>query len=211
MLNRRSKIKVDWLTIFLYIALVGIGWINIYSASLSDSTAGFLDLNQIYARQLVFIVLSVLLILFVLAVDSKFYERFASIIYIFSLLTLLGLFVFGKNINGATSWYSFGSFGIQPSEFAKAATALALSKYVSDIQTNMQEFKHQLRSFLIIALPAVLIIPQPDPGSALIYAALIFPLYREGLHSLCLLFGFFAATLFISTLAFGVEIGRVHV
>ena len=198
------KTKFDWLTIFIYIALVGIGWINIYSASLSDSSAGIFNLSQIYVRQLVFIFLSLFLIIFILAIDAKFYERFASVIFIVSLLSLLGLFVFGKNINGATSWYSFGSFGIQPSEFAKAATALALSKYVSDIQTNMQEFKHQLRSFLIIALPAIFIIPQPDPGSALIYAAFIFPLYREGLHSIYLLFGFILVALFINTLAFGV-------
>jgi len=199
-----GKIKIDWLTIFFYIALVGIGWINIYSASLSDSATGLFDFSQIYGRQLIFIMLSVILIIFILAIDAKFYERFSSVIYIISLASLLGLFIFGKNINGATSWYSFGSFGIQPSEFAKAATALALSKYVSDIQTNMQEFKHQLTSFLIIALPALFIVPQPDPGSALIYSAFIFAMYREGLHFVYLLLGFFAAALFIFTLAFGV-------
>jgi rod shape determining protein RodA len=200
----RNKIRIDWLTVIFYLALVGIGWMNIYSATLSDSGGGLFDFNEIYSRQFVFILLSLFLIIFVLAIDAKFYERFSSIIYIISLLSLIGLFVFGKNINGATSWYSFGSFGLQPSEFAKAATALALSKYVSDIQTNLQEFKHQVRAFLIIALPAIFIIPQPDPGSALIYGALIFPLYREGLHVLYLLLGFFAVALFIGTLAFGV-------
>ena len=204
MASIKGRIKLDWLTIFFYVALVGIGWINIYSASLSDSAAGVFDFSQIYGRQLLFIILSIVLIIFLLAIDAKFYERFSSIIYIISLASLLGLFLFGKNINGATSWYSFGSFGIQPSEFAKAATALALSKYVSDIQTNMSEFKHQLRTFLIIALPALFIIPQPDPGSALIYSAFIFALYREGLHFVYLLLGFFAAALFIFTLAFGV-------
>ncbi|GHC47715.1 rod shape-determining protein RodA [Ulvibacter litoralis] len=199
-----SKVRFDWLTIFFYAALVGIGWVNIYSASLSDASAGYFDLTQIYGRQLLFIILSVVLIIFILAVDAKFYERFSSIIYIVSVASLIGLFIFGKNINGATSWYSFGNFGIQPSEFAKAATALALSKYVSDIQTNMQEIKHQLRAFIIIALPALIIIPQPDPGSALIYAAFVFPLYREGLHFVYLLLGFFAAALFVSTLAIGV-------
>jgi rod shape determining protein RodA len=200
----KRKTRFDWLTIIFYAALVGIGWVNIYSASLNDSTAGFFDMSQIYTKQLLFIFLSLFLIIFILAIDAKFYERFASVIFIVSLLSLLGLFVFGKNINGATSWYSFGSFGVQPSEFAKAATALALSKYVGDLQTNMQEFKHQLRSFLIIALPAIFIIPQPDPGSALIYAAFIFPLYREGLHGIYLLLGFFVVALFVSTLAFGV-------
>lgn len=204
MVGGKGKIRLDWLTIFFYVALVAIGWINIYSASLSDSATGIFDFSQIYGRQLLFIILSVVLIIFILAVDAKFYERFSSIIYIISLASLLGLFLFGKNINGATSWYSFGSFGLQPSEFAKAATALALSKYVSDIQTNMSEFKHQLRSFLIIALPALFIIPQPDPGSALIYSAFIFALYREGLHFVYLLLGFFAAALFVFTLAFSV-------
>lgn len=197
-------LKFDWITIALYIALVGFGWINIYSASLSDTSTEFFDFSQIYVKQLLFIGLSFILIVFILAIEAKFYERFSSIIYIISLLSLLGLFVLGKNVNGATSWYALGSFSIQPSEFAKAATALALSKYLSDIQTNIKEFKHQINMFIIMALPAIFIIPQPDPGSALIYAAFIFPLYREGLHLIYLLLGFFAAALFTGTLVFGV-------
>lgn len=199
----KNYVRFDWLIIFIYIALVAMGWINIYSASLNDTAKGFWDFDQIYARQFMFICLSVILIIFLLAIESKFYERFASVFYIVSLLSLLGLFVFGKNISGATSWYAFGSFSLQPSEFAKAATALALAKYVSDIQTNMQDLKNQIGAFIILALPALFIIPQPDPGSALIYAAFVFPLYREGLHGVYLLFGLFATILFVSTLAFG--------
>ncbi len=197
-------VKFDWLTILLYALLVGFGWINIYSASLDDSATHFFDFSQVYAKQLLWIGLSVLIIIFVLALDSKFYERFSSIIYLVSLLSLVGLFVLGKNINGATSWYAFGSMSLQPSEFAKAATALALGKYISDIQTNMKTFGHQLKAFLIIAIPALIIIPQPDPGSALVYAAFIFPMYREGLHFIFLLLGFFAAALFVGTLLLGV-------
>ena len=204
MASGKGILKFDWPTISLYMALVGIGWMNIYSASLSDNTAGFFDFSQIYTKQLFFIGLSIILIMFILAIEAKFYERFSSVIYIVSLLSLLGLFILGKNVNGATSWYAFGNFSLQPSEFAKAATALALAKYVSDIQTNVKEFKHQLRTFIIIALPAIFIVPQPDPGSALIYIAFIFPLYREGLHFLYLLLGFFAAALFVGTLAVGV-------
>lgn len=200
----RGFIKLDWITIFLYFALVGIGWINIYSASLDDSATGFFDFNQVYFKQLVWICLSIVLIIFILAIEAKFYERFSSIIYLVSLASLLGLFIFGKNINGATSWYALGGFSIQPSEFAKAATALALGKYIGDMQTNIRDFKHQLRAFIIIALPALFIIPQPDPGSAMVYAAFVFPMYREGLHFVYLLLGFFLAALFISTLAFGV-------
>jgi rod shape determining protein RodA len=204
MTGNRGFVKLDWLTIFLYFALVGIGWINIYSASFDDSATSFFDFSQVYFKQLVWICLSIVLIIFILAIEAKFYERFSSIIYLVSLVSLLGLFVLGKNINGATSWYVLGGFSFQPSEFAKAATALALGKYIGDMQTNIKEFKHQLRAFVIIALPALFIIPQPDPGSALVYAAFIFPMYREGLHYVYLLLGFFLAALFISTLAFGV-------
>lgn len=200
----KGIVKFDWYTVLIYFALVGIGWINIYSASLDDSASSFFDLDQVYFKQLVWICLSVVIIVFILALDAKFYERFSSVVYIISLASLLGLFIFGKEINGAKSWYALGGFTLQPGEFAKAATALALGKYVSDIQTNIKEFKHQLRSFLIILLPALLILPQPDPGSALVYAAFIFPLYREGLPFFYLLLGFFVAALFIATLAFGI-------
>ncbi len=199
----KSYVRFDWLIIFMYIALVTMGWLNIYSASLNDTAKGFFDFSQIYGKQMIWIGLSVILIIFVLAIESKFYEKYASLVYIISLLSLLGLFVFGKNISGATSWYSFGSFSIQPSEFAKAATALALAKYVSDIQTDMKDFKNQIGAFIILALPALFIVPQPDPGSAMIYAAFVFPLYREGLHGVYLLFGLFATILFVSTLALG--------
>ncbi len=202
MANERTS-RFDWIIILLFLALVTIGWLNIYSASYVDNVDSFFDLGNIYTKQLMWIVLSIVLIVFILAIDVKFYERFGSIIYIVSLISLLGLFVFGKSINGATSWYVFGPVSIQPSEFAKAAAALAVAKYVSDIQTNMSLFKDQLRAFLIIALPAIFIVPQPDPGSALIYAAFVFPLYREGMHYVYLLLGFFAAALFVGTLIVG--------
>src|SRR5699024_1536436 len=130
--------------------------------------------NEIYIKQAVWIALSFLLAIVILAVDSAFYKRFSSIIYLLSLLSLAGLFVFGKTISGNTAWYAFGSFSIQPAEFVKAATSLALAKYLSDIQTNIRSFKHQLSAFLIIFIPALLIIAQPDPGSALIYSAFVF-------------------------------------
>ncbi|MCZ4318132.1 rod shape-determining protein RodA [Aequorivita viscosa] len=203
MTSGKTYVRFDWLIIFIYIALVAMGWINIYSASLSDAAKGYFDFTQIYGKQMIWIGLSIILIIFVLAIESKFYERFASVIYIVSLISLIGLFVFGRTIAGTTAWYDFGGFSIQPSEFAKAATALALSKYVSDIQTNMQDLKNQIGALIILALPVILIIMQPDPGSVLIYAAFVFPLYREGLHGVYLLLALFAIVLFVSTLAFG--------
>jgi len=195
--------KYDWVTIFVYIALVAIGWINIYSASFNEASTSFFDVKQVYTKQLMFICLSVLLIIFILAIEAKFYERFSSIIYLIALISLLGLFLFGKNINGATSWYAVGGFTIQPSEFAKVATSLALAKYVSDIQIDLLTYQDQIKSLIIVFLPAILIIPQPDPGSALVYLALIFALYREGLPTIYLLFSFIVAALFVATLSFG--------
>ncbi|RZS98953.1 rod shape-determining protein RodA [Aquimarina brevivitae] len=195
--------SIDWLTVLLFLLLVGFGWMNIYSASLEESNSfSIFDFTQVYSRQALFILLSVALIVITQAIEAKFYERFAGLIYIISLLSLLGLFVFGKTISGATSWYSFGSFSLQPSEFAKVATSLALAKFLSEMQTNIGLLKDQAKAFLIIALPALFIIPQPDPGSALVYAAFFFPLYREGLAAIYLIILFAAAFLFIATLIF---------
>lgn len=195
--------KFDLLTIFLYLVLVFFGWMNIYSASLNDTATQFFDFNYTHSKQLVWIGLSIIIILFTLALDSKFYERFSSLIYLFSLLSLVGLFVFGKTISGQTGWYSFGGVSLQPSEFAKAATSLAMAKFLSDIQTNIKTFKDQIKALLIMGLPMILILLQPDPGSAMIYLAFIFVLYREGLHYVYLFLGFFAALLFVATLYFG--------
>lgn len=194
--------QFDWLTIFIYILLVTIGWVNIYSASLDDTYSSFFDMSQIYGKQFLWIILSFFLIVILLSLDSKFYERFSSVIYIISLISILGLFFFGKTINGATSWYVFGSFSIQPAEFAKVATALALSKFISDIQTNIKNIGDQFKALVIIALPALIILPQPDAGSAMVYAAFFFPLYREGLSGVYLLAGTVGVLVFVLTLVF---------
>lgn len=199
----KSISNLDWLSILLYVILLIFGWMNIYSASLSESADSIFDFSQVYGKQLIWMILSLFLIIIILSIEAKFYERFASVFYIISLLSLAGLFVFGKTISGATSWYVFAGVSMQPSEFAKAATALALAKYLSDIQTNIKLFKHQLQAFLIIALPALLILPQPDAGSMLVYSAFFFPLYREGLPAMYLLIGLSAVVLFILTLLLG--------
>ncbi|AXT51515.1 rod shape-determining protein RodA [Aquimarina sp. BL5] len=199
---KSTIVAIDWLTVFLFLSLIGFGWVNIYSASYDDEVFSLTDFSRPYVKQLYWIVLSVIIVIITQAIETKFYERFAGLIFVVSLVSLLGLFIFGKNVNGATSWYAFGPVGLQPSEFAKAATALALAKFLSDMQTNINLINHQLRAFLIIALPALIIIPQPDPGSALVYAAFFFPLYREGLAATYLIIGASAAALFILTLLF---------
>ena len=139
---------VDWILIILYIALVGFGWMNIYAATTNDANSDVLDFSTKYGKQLLWIILCIPLIIFILFFNSKFYEKSASILYLIGILSLLGLFVFGKNINGAQSWYAFGSASLQPSEFAKAFTALAVAKLLSDRQYNLKLIKNQIKAFI---------------------------------------------------------------
>ena len=195
--------KFDWITIILFLLLVGFGWLNILSASHIGETIEYFDFAQPYSKQLIFIFLTFGLIVLILSIDSKFYERFSSIIYLVSLLSLIGLFVFGKNVNGAISWYAIGGMTIQPSEFAKAATALAVAKYISDLQTDIKTLKDQIRIFAIIIIPAILILLQNDAGSTIVYAAFFFFLYREGLPKIYLTMGLLLILLSVSALKFG--------
>ncbi|WP_395056554.1 rod shape-determining protein RodA [Flavobacterium sp.] len=200
MKNQSVSSNIDWITVAIYTALVVIGWMNIYSADMTSNSEYYLDFNQNYGKQLIFICLNVVLIIVILTIDSKFYEKFSSVIFGASLILLAGLFVFGKTIAGQRCWYAIGSMTLQPSEFAKAATALALAKYLSDSQVNLKNVKHQILALLIMALPILLILPQPDPGSALIFIMFILVLNREGLPSWYLWTGFIAAILFVMTL-----------
>lgn len=157
-------------------------------------------MEDTYQKQFVFILLTVPLIFIILSIDGKFYEKYASIIFGISLLSLAGLFIFGKTIAGQRCWYGFGSFTLQPSEFAKAATSLALAKYLSDSQINLKTINRQIQALAIVFLPVMLILPQPDPGSALIYSIFIIVLYREGLPAWYVLTGFITIVLFVLTL-----------
>lgn len=192
MKNQSVKKNIDWICVIIYSVLVIMGWLNIYSSSLSS-------MEGTSNKQLMFIVLTIPLIFTLLFVDGKFYEKYASVIYVIGLLSLAGLFVFGKTIKGQANWYSFGSFGIQPSEFVKSATALALAKYLSDSQINLKDVNRQFQVLSILGLPILLIVFH-DPGSALIYCFLIIVLYREGLPAWYIWTVFIAILLFVLTL-----------
>lgn len=198
-----DKPKFDTYTILIYAALVFIGWMTIYSAAQVPVYDGFLDMDELFGKQFIWIGMAFLIVVFLLAMDVKFFERFGSIIYIISLISLLGLFVFGKELNGAKSWYSLGNMTLQPSEFAKAATALALAKFLSGINVSLKNTKDLLLVGIIVALPAIFIIPQPDPGSALVYGAFFFALHREGLSLWYLSLVLVAIGLFLGTLVLG--------
>ncbi|WP_299890239.1 rod shape-determining protein RodA [uncultured Lacinutrix sp.] len=196
--------KFDWITIFLFFLLVSFGWLNILSASQSGEVIEYFNFTNSYGKQLVFIGLTCILILLILAIDAKFYERFSSIIYIFGLVLLVGVLIFGKTINGATSWYAIGPMTLQPSEFVKAATALAVAKYISDLNTDIKKFEDQIKTIIIIAIPAILILLQNDTGSMLVYGTFFFVLYREGLPKYYLWIILFIVIVSVSALKFGV-------
>lgn len=201
MKNQSVTNNLDWISIVIYFALVIMGWLNIYSSSLSsiEQETSIFDFSQIYGKQFLFIILTIPLIFIVLSVDGKFYEKFSSVIYVIGLLSLAGLYVFGKTVKGQANWYSFGSFGIQPSEFVKAATAMALAKYLSDVQVNLKDLNRQIQALGILFLPILLIAPH-DPGSALIFSVFILVLYREGLPSWYVWTGFITLILFVLAL-----------
>jgi rod shape determining protein RodA len=194
---------IDWILVFIYIALVGFGWVNIFAASKTEEDVELIGFATKYGKQLIFIVLTIPLIILILFFNSKFYEKYASIFYIISIFSLILLFPFGKEINGAKSWFNFGILSLQPSEFMKAFTALAVAKLLSDRQYNFKLIKNQIKAFIIIFFPAFLITLQPDAGSALIYLAFFFVLHREGLTLNYILLGITFITLFILTIFFG--------
>ena len=205
-LNRANSFQLDWLLVFIYVGLVVFGYFNIVSAATGAEFTSYFDVSKPYGKQLIFIGAAFISIVFILAVDAKFYERFASIIFLFSMSTLIGLFLFGKNINGALSWYDIGGFTLQPSEFAKFATALALAKYMSSRTFKFRDLQDKIKMGLLLGLPILLILLQNDTGSMLAYTAFFLMFYREGMSGWILVVGVSAAVLFILALLVSVEV-----
>jgi len=198
--GRKNIFKIDWTLFLVYIFLVGFGLANILSSSVSGENISLFDFNTLYEKQFIFILLSLLVIIITLTIEVKFYERFSSIFYLVCIFFVLGLFIFGNKVNGALSWYSFNNLTIQPSEFMKVGTALAIAKFISDIQTNMKKLSDQLKLLLIIILPLMLIILQNDTGTSIVFCSLFFVLYREGISQIYLLIAFIILSISILTI-----------
>lgn len=199
---RRNNIvaNVDWITIFLWTLLVVFGWMNIYSANIMNGDGSILDFSQRYGKQMIWIGVSVLLIVTIFILDAKFFPFFAYPLYGLTILMLLAVFMFGKEINGARSWFVIGGFQFQPSEFAKPFTALALARLLSSHGFTLKDFRSLLVAGMIIFAPALLIMIQPDLGSALVYFAFLLVLYREGFSQNLMILGASLSILFILTL-----------
>lgn len=204
-MNSRSNnllANIDWVSILLYLLLVLIGWLNIYAAVYDENHSSILDISQKYGKQLIWIGAAFVLAFLVLLTDSKFFTTFSMVIYGIMIFLLIAVLFFGTETKGARSWFEVGDFRIQPAEFAKFATNLAIAYIMSRHNFKVMRFSSLLTIGLILALPAGLIILQNDTGSALVYSSFILVLFREGLHGSILLLCFVAAAIFIMALLY---------
>jgi rod shape determining protein RodA len=176
--------RIDWVVVGLYLALVFIGWLNIYAAVYNETHNHIVDLSQKYGKQMIFIIAAILLALGILIIDPKFFSQFAWFIYGFFLLMLIIVIFSGREIAGSRGWFAIGGFGIQPAEFAKMATALALAKYLGTLDVSIARFRSLAIASAIILVPAVVVLLQHDTGSAIVFLALVIVLYRAGLTGL---------------------------
>jgi len=173
--------KIDWVLVCLYLVLVVVGWLNIYAAVYNDNHHNIIDLTQKYGKQMIFILAAILIAMGTLMVDPKFFSQFAYFIYGAFLVLLIVVIFGGREVAGSKGWFAFGGFGVQPAEFAKMATVLALAKYLSALEVDINKFRTLLSATFIILFPALIVLLQHDTGSAIVFFALIIVLYRAGL------------------------------
>ena len=207
--QRKNRLKLDWIIISIYLLLVGFGVGNILSSSVSGEEIYLFDFTKLYGKQFIYAFISLFVGFIVISIDVKFYERFSSLFYLLSLILLICLFLFGKRVNGALSWFPIGSFNLQPSEFVKITVALAVSKYISDYQTDLRKISDQAKLFLIILIPILIIILQNDTGSSIVFFSLFLVLYREGISQNYIKSIFAIIILSIITLKFSLLISSI--
>jgi len=192
--------NVDWITISIYLAMMLIGWVNIYAAVYNQEHKSIFDMTQQYGKQLIWIFAAIFIAVLMINTDSKFFVSFSFPMYLFFILILFLVLFIGKEINGARSWIEIGNFLIQPSEFMKMATSLAIARYISSYNFKMHSYKSLLTLCGIIFIPVGLIFLQNDTGSALVFGVFLLVLYREGLNGIVLFFTFLILLVFILTM-----------
>ena len=192
--------SLDWVSIVLYLLLVGFGWVNIYAANTEADSPVFWIANKEYVKQLIWIGFSFMTVGILLLIDSKFYVEFAYPSYILGILLLLAVLVVGVEVNGAKSWFQLGAFRFQPVELTKVATALTLARVLSRFQFSFTSWQDLLLLGAVWLLPVIIIVLQNDLGSGLVFFAFLLPFFREGMSPYVLVFGVLAALIFVLTL-----------
>jgi rod shape determining protein RodA len=203
-MNSREDIlsnKMDWVTVALYVAIVFLGWLNIYAVTYDpESDLSIFNLTINSGRQLIFIGGAFVIIMAILIVDMRFYETFAYVMYAVIMFLLLLVPIIGKEVGGNRAWLGIGSFGVQPSEFAKFATALAVAKFMGSIGFRMDQKKNQIILFVMIGIPMLLVLAQKDTGTALVFTSFTVVYFREGMSPMLIIAGIVAAFIFVLTL-----------
>ncbi|MFW5892560.1 MAG: rod shape-determining protein RodA [Bacteroidota bacterium] len=195
--------RLDKPTIFIYLLLVVIGWINIYAAEYNENFSSILTFNQSYGKQFIWIITAMVLAVIVLTIDAKFFFAFAYLLFGVSIILLIGVLFFGTEINASRSWFQIGGIAIQPAEFTKFTAALAMARIIYDNRSRTRDLKALLKPLAIMLLPISLIFLQNDTGTTLVFFAFIIVLYREGYFpGIILILGILSAGLFILTLIF---------
>lgn len=195
--------RLDKTTIFIYLLLILIGWVNIYAAEYSENYTSILNFNQSYGKQFIWILTAIVLAVVVLTIDAKFFFAFAYVLFGISVVLLIGVLFFGTEINASKSWFQIGGIAIQPAEFTKYTTALAMARIIYDNRSRTRDLRALIKPLSIMLLPIILIFLQNDTGTTLVFFAFVIVLYREGyLPGIILILGIISAGLFILTLIF---------
>ncbi|KAF0198244.1 MAG: rod shape determining protein RodA [Bacteroidetes bacterium] len=195
--------NVDLTLVILYLVMVLLGWVNIYAAVYNEEYSSIIDISQSYGKQVIWIASSLFLGLVILLTDARFFSTFAYVIYGFTIFLLLVVLAVGTEVSGSKSWFGVGGFGIQPAEFAKFATNLALARFFNAQHINVKDIRTRIMPLVIMGVPALLILLQNDTGSALVYGSFILVLYRMGLSGNFLLAGALVVVVALSTLMVG--------
>jgi rod shape determining protein RodA len=194
--------NIDRSLVITYLILVFLGWVNIYAAVYDESHSSILDMSQSYGKQALWILTAFLLALLVLLTDVKFFSAFAYVIYGLTIFLLLAVLAVGHETAGSKSWFHIGSFGLQPAEFAKFATNLAVARYLSALDFDDKKMRSRIVPLIFISIPMLLILLQNDTGSAIVYLAFALVLYRQGMPGNILMVGIAAIVLAVAALLF---------
>jgi len=207
MINSHRKVSIfdyDWISILLFLILIGIGITSIYSTEYTNLKE--VIYTNFYFKQIIWALFSIILITIIGIIPAKNFKNYASLVYLITLASLLLVLIMGAKINGNRSWFRFGNFGLQPAEFMKMGAVLGLAKLVTDIDFDITNLKDFMKATVLIMTPVFLILLQPDLGSAIVFIALFLVLYREGVDLKYFLLLFSFALLFILTIYWGHKI-----
>ncbi len=200
-LNRIQSPTIDWVAILVYLALVVIGWFNIFAAVHDDAGLSSFSISSRYGMQLIWMGITMCVAVVIMLLDERFYHMFAYPAYFIGVGVLLLVLIAGKEVNGAKAWIEISpSLSLQPGEFAKFTTALAVARYMSRYSFSITDFRELVSLAVIMGIPPIIIVLQKDAGSALVYTSFLLMLYREGLNGWVPVFFFAFVALFFTSI-----------